>query len=170
MDPAGIESRILRLRGQYVILDWDLAAVYDVSTRALNQAIRRNRERFPKDFAFQLSKEEFASLRSQIVISKPGRGGRRRPPWVFTEHGAIMAGTLLRGWRAVELSVFVVCAFVRLRQLAGSHVEIATRLSALERRVAGHDEELKAMFAALRALVEPPGPERRRTGFKSSTR
>src|SRR5262245_30276753 len=125
------------------MLDRDLAAVFDVPTKVLNQALRRNRDRFTRDFVFRLTSEESRSLSSQIVTAKPGRGGHRHAPWAFTEHGAIMAATLLRGWRAVELSVFVVRVFVRLRR--GRGTEIAARLSALERKVTGHDEELKQM-------------------------
>ncbi len=167
MTGEDLESRILRVRGVHVMLDRDLAAVFNVATKVLNQTLRRNRERFPSDFVFQLTSEETRSLRSQIVTSK--RGGARHAPWAFTEHGAIMAATLLRGWRAVELSVFVVRAFVRLRNLAGTSSEVAARLSALERKVTGHDEELRAMFAALRALVEPARRPRRRIGFRSTS-
>ena len=162
---APIESQIRTIRGQSVMLDDDLARVYGVPTRALNQAVRRNRERFPDDFAFQLSQEEFDALRSQIVISKPGRGGRRYPPLAFTEHGAIMAASVLNSSRAVEMSVFVVRAFVRLRDFARTHVEIAGKLTALERKVAGHDEDLKRMFAAIRALLDPPAKPHRSIGF-----
>jgi hypothetical protein len=147
------------------MLDDDLARVYGVPTRALNQAVRRNGERFPRDFAFQLSQDEFDVLRSQTVISNPGRGGRRYPPWAFTEHGAIMAASVLNSPRAVEMSVFVVRAFVRLRDFARTHAEIAAKLSALERKVTGHDEDLKRMFAALRGLLEPPMKPSRPIGF-----
>jgi hypothetical protein len=163
---ARLEAQIHTIRGESVMLDVDLAAVYGVVTRVLNQAVRRNRERFPDDFAFQLSKEEFAALRSQAVISNPGRGGRRYAPWAFTEHGAIMAASVLNSPRAVEMSVFVVRAFVRLRDLARTHSELAAKLTALERKVAGHDEDLKQMFAALRALIDPPTKPRRAIGFE----
>jgi hypothetical protein len=161
-----LEARIQTIRGESVMLDDDLAAIYGVATRVLNQAVRRNRERFPEDFAFQLSKEEVAALRSQTVISKtPGRGGRRYAPWAFTEHGAIMAASVLNSPRAVEMSVFVVRAFVRLRDFARTHSELAAKLTALERKVAGHDEDLKQMFAALRALLDLPTRPRRAIGF-----
>lgn len=168
--PARLDSQIRLIRGQKVMLDGDLAQAYGVTTGALNQAVRRNRERFPEDFGFQLSLEEVAGLRSQIVISKPGRGGRRYLPWAFTEHGSIMAASMLSSPRAVEMSVFVVRAFVRLRSLTTDRADLAAKLAALERKVAGHDEELKQMFAALRALLSPPQPPRRRIGFAAGGR
>jgi hypothetical protein len=152
--PPNVESKILEIRGERVMLDTDLAGVYGVTTKALNQAIKRNADRFPEDFRFQLTTEEVDSLRSQTVTSKKGRGGRRYVPWVFTEHGALMAANVLNSPRAVEMSVFVVRAFVRLREYARGHTEIAKRLDSLEQKVAGHDEDLKQMFAALRSTSE----------------
>ena len=113
--PLHVESKILEIRGERVMLDADLADVYGVTTKALNQAVKRNLDRFPEDFKFQLTAEVAASLRSQTVTSKQGRGGRRYVPWAFTEHGALMAATVLNSPRAVEMSVFVVRAFVRRR-------------------------------------------------------
>ena len=158
-------EEIYDLRGQRVILDVDLARIYGVETRTLNQAIKRNAERFPKDFAFQLDTEEFANLKSQIVISSSGHGGRRSLPWAFTEHGAIMAASILNSPRALEMSVFVVRAFVRLRDLAKAHGDLAKQLAALELRVTGHDEDLSQVLDALRRLIEPPGKPRRSIGF-----
>lgn len=162
-----VAQEILDLRGQRVILDVDLARIYGVETRALNQAVKRNAERFPQDFAFQLAPEEFGVLKSQIVISKTGRGGRRSPPWAFTEHGAIMAASLLNSPRALEMSVFVVRAFVRLRDLARTHADLAQQLAALERRVTGHDEDLNQVLGALRQMLEPPVKARKSIGFGS---
>jgi ORF6N domain len=164
--PLRVESKILEIRGERVMLDADLADVYGVTTKALNQAVKRNLDRFPEDFKFQLTAEEAASLRSQTVTSKQGRGGRRYVPWAFTEHGALMAATVLNSPRAVEMSVFVVRAFVRLREFARGHTEIAKRLDALEQKVAGHDENLRDMFTALRALLTPSPRTRREIGFK----
>ena len=147
------------------MLDMDLAAAYGVLTKVLNQAVTRNSARFPSDFRFQLTAEEADSLRSQIVTSKTGRGGRRYLPWVFTEHGALMAATVLNSPRAVEMSVFVIRAFVRLRAYARGHVEIAKRLEALERRVTDHDGDLGEMFEALRALLAPSPRNTREIGF-----
>ncbi len=127
--PGGqIEDRIYTVRGKRVMLDADLARLYGVTTKRLNEQIRRNIERFPEDFAFQLTNHEFADLRSQNATSNeplPGRGGRRYQPWAFTEHGAIMAASVLNTPRAVEVSVFVVRAFVKLRELSATHKELA---------------------------------------------
>jgi hypothetical protein len=163
--PLHVESKILEIRGERVMLDADLADVYGVTTRALNQAVKRNEERFPQDFAFQLPPEEIANLKSQSVTSSSGHGGRRKPPWVFTEHGALMAATVLNSPRAVEMSVFVVRAFVRLREYARGHAEIAKRLDALEQKVTGHDEDLREMFDALRTLLTPSPRTEREIGF-----
>lgn len=160
-----LESRIHFIRGERVMLDVDLAAVYGVTTGGLNQAVKRNAQRFPADFAFQLMPEEVANLKSQSVISSSGHGGRRHLPWVFTEHGAIMAATVLNSTRAVEMSVFVVRAFVRLREMAGKHAELSARLTALERKVAGHDQGIREMFQAIRSLLQPPARPRRQIGF-----
>ncbi len=162
-----VAEEIHDLRGQRVILDIDLARIYGVETRTLNQAIKRNAERFPKDFAFQLDAEEFANLKSQIVISSSGHGGRRSLPWVFTEHGAIMAASMLNSPRALEMSVFVVRAFVRLRDIARTHADLAQQLAALELRVTGHDDDLKQVLGALRQLLEPPLKPPRSIGFGS---
>ncbi|HWN97367.1 MAG TPA: ORF6N domain-containing protein [Methylomirabilota bacterium] len=163
----GMDSRIHLIRGQRVMLDSDLAAVYGVSTKQLNQQLRRNRFRFPTDFAFQLSGEEFSALRSQIVTSKQGRGGRRYRPWVFTEHGAIMLASILNSERAVEMSVFVVRAFVRMREVLTSNRLLAAKLDELENRVGAHDEVIAKLVAAIRQLLEAPAEEKpkREIGF-----
>lgn len=170
--PLDVESKILEIRGENekVMLDADLADVYGVRTSAPNQAVKRNHERFPEDFAFQLRPEEIEDLKSQFVTSSSGHGGRRKPPWAFTEHGAIMAATVLSSARAVEMSVFVVRAFIRLRQFARGHAEISKRLDALEQKMAGHDEALQEMFAALRALLAQPGKPGHGIGFRSRRR
>ena len=160
-----VEPPIVEIRGKNVILDMDLAAAYGVLTKVLNQAVTRNPARFPADFRFQLTVEEAESLRSQIVTSKKGRGGRRYLPWVFTEHGALMAATVLNSPRAVQMSVFVIRAFVRLRVYARGHAEIAKRLEALEQRVTDHDESLGEMFQALRVLLAPSPRNVREIGF-----
>lgn len=159
--------RILTIRGAKIVLDADLAELYGVETSALNQAVRRNRERFPDDFFFQLSETEFEVLRSQIVISKMGSGGRRYRPWAFTEHGAIMAASVLKSRRAIEMSVFVVRAFIRLREFARSHGELATKLDLLERRIVGHDASIQELFRAIRVLLEPAARPARRIGFNA---
>ncbi|MBC7816399.1 MAG: ORF6N domain-containing protein, partial [Planctomycetaceae bacterium] len=160
-----IEPLIHEVRGQKVILDRDLAVLYGVETRTLNQAVRRNLDRFPADFLFQLTEAERDSLRSQIVISNIGRGGRRYLPYAFTEHGAFMAANLLNSPRAVEISVFVVRAFVKLRQLVLAHKDLAGKLDQLERKVGSHDEAIKQLVAAIRQLMAPPDPPKKEMGF-----
>jgi hypothetical protein len=160
-----IEGRIYTLRGKRVMLDSDLAALYGVTTKRLNEQVGRNAERFPEDFAFMATNQEVEALRSQIATSNDpprGRGGRRYQPRVFTEHGAIMAAAVLNSPRAVEVSVFVVRAFVKLRELAMAHKEIGQKLNELERKVAGHDEAIAGLIRAIRELMSPPEPKRKR--------
>lgn len=147
------------------MLDSDLAALYGVPTKVLNQAVKRNLDRFPKDFMFTLAPDEFAGLRSQIVTSSLGHGGRRHLPSVFTEHGVVMAASVLSSPLAVEVSVFVVRAFVKLRQLAMAHKDMAAKLDQLERKVVGHDESIRQLVAAIRQLMAPPKPKPKRMGF-----
>jgi len=167
--PVGqIEERILLIRGERVMLDADLAALYGVETKILVKAFKRNLSRFPPDFLFQLSKEEFACLRFQIGTSKKGRGGRRYRPYAFTEHGAIMAASVLNSERAVKVSVYVVRAFVKLREMLAAHKQLARKLAELERRLEGHDEQIASLVAAIRELMAPPpASRRRRIGFPS---
>jgi hypothetical protein len=160
---------ILTLRAIKVVLDEDLARLYGVTTAQLNQALKRNRLRFPKDFAFQLTQAECRNLRSQSVISSGAHGGRRTRPWVFTEHGAVMAASVLSTARAIDMSIFVVRAFLQLRDLAAPHRELATKLEELEQRVTGHDDELQAILIALREMIQPPSRQRRAIGFTSGT-
>ncbi|MBI3149634.1 MAG: ORF6N domain-containing protein [Betaproteobacteria bacterium] len=174
---ACIAQAIVVVRGQKVLLDSDLAALYGVQTRRLNEQVRRNLERFPEDFMFQLNDIEYAALISQLATSKPGRGGRRKLPLAFTEHGAIMAATVLNSPRAVEVSVYVVRAFVRLREALASNQELAAKLDALEQNTerlslqhetSSHNTrvQLKQVFEALRQLMAPPTePSKRSIGF-----
>jgi hypothetical protein len=148
-------------------LDRDLAELYDVSVKQLNQAVKRNRERFPPDFVFQLTEAEWNRLRSQFVTSKPTRGGRRYAPYAFTEHGAVMVATVLNSPRAVALSVLVVRAFVRLRGLITSHETLERRLDELERR---YDGQFDVVFQAIREILNPPDPPPTpRIGFSATT-
>ena len=172
-----IAQAIVVIRGLKVLLDENLAALYGVQTRRLNEQVRRNAERFPADFMFQLSREEYAALMSQFATSKPGRGGRRKLPLAFTEHGAIMAAAVLNSSRAVEVSIYVVRAFVRLREVLGSNQELAAKLDVLEQKTellslrhetfAGNTRgQLKQVFEALRQLMAPAvEPPRRPIGF-----
>jgi hypothetical protein len=136
----------------------------------LNEQAQRNAERFPNDFSFQLTQQEFAGLISQIAISKKRHGGRRKLPWVFTEHGALMLASVLNSPIAVESSVRVVRAFVLMREQMAAHKELALKLSELENRVSGHDEAIQNLFEAIRQLIEPPLPEnRKQIGFMRET-
>ena len=165
-----IESLILTIRGLRVMRDSDLAAIYGVKTNALNQALKRNLKRFPDDFAFQLSSEELECMMSQIVTSKNSRGGRRKLPWVFTEHGAIMLASVLNSQRAVEMSVSVVRAFVLMREQLTATKELAAKLADLEKQVGGHDAAINNLFEAIRQLIEPAvSEERKQIGFMRET-
>jgi len=155
-------TRLIQVvRGQKVIFDADLAQLYGVATKRLNEQVKRNTERFPEDFVFQLTKEEYAALRSQSATSNSGRGGRRYLPYAFTEHGAIMAANVLNSQRAIEISIFVVRAFVRLRRVLASHIELAKKLEELEQRVGEHDEAIRSLVAAIRQLMASPQSEER---------
>ena len=162
--PVPVEAKILTLRGLPVLLDADLAEAYAVTTKALNQAVKRNAERFPADFRFRLT----AAERDEVVTNCDHLARLRFSPtlpWAFTEHGALMAASVLSSPRAVEMSVFVVRAFVRLRGLARTHAELAKQLAALERRVTGHDDDLRQVLTALRELLAPPAKPRHKIGF-----
>ena len=166
-----IEPLILDIRGHKVMLDKDLAKLYGISTKRLNEQVGRNRKRFPEDFVFQIVPEEADSLRSQNATLKAGRGQHRKYlPYAFTEHGAIMAATVLNSPRAVEVSVFVVRAFVKLRHLALGHKELAAKLDELERKVAGHGDAIRQLVGAIRQLMAPPEEKpKRRFGFGRDT-
>jgi hypothetical protein len=156
-----IEHAIHWIRGQKVMLDSDLAAIYEVTTKRLLEQLKRNKNRFPSDFAFQLDAEEFAHLRSQNATSKNGRGGRRYLPWVFTEHGALMLASVLSSSVAIDASVRVVRAFIRLRELLLANKELAMKFNELERRMDKQDATIARLFEAIRQLLTPPTP-----GFK----
>lgn len=166
-----IESRILVLRGQRVVLDRDLAALYGVSTKRLNEQVRRNQTRFPEDFSFQLDRHEFANLRSQFATSSKAHGGQRYAPLAFTEHGALMAAQVINSPEAVNMSVHVVRAFVRLRQLMVNHKALSAQLTALESRVGAHDEQIAAIVETIRRLTTPDAPTHgRKMGFHPGNR
>lgn len=168
---ARIAQRIITIRAQRVLLDFDLAALYGVETRVLLQSVRRNRERFPPDLLVVLKNQDIAALRSQFVMSKrQGRGGRATIPWAFTEHGAIMAATVLNSRRAVEVCIYVVRAFVQVRESLIEHKTLGKRLdeleSKLERRLGVHDHAISEILDAIRQLTAPaPSTPRRGIGF-----
>lgn len=159
-----IERRILVLRGHNVMLDEDLATLYGVETSALNRAVKRNVERFPDDFMFQLEPEE--ALRCQIGISKK-QGGRRYLPYAFTEQGVAMLSSVLRSDRSVQVNIAIMRAFVRMREVMASHVDLARRLDELE---AAYDEQFEAVFDAIRMLMKEPDPPSKPIGFRPPTR
>ncbi len=160
--PDRIESAIYLIRDEKVMLDHDLAALYSVPTKVLVQAVKRNAARFPPDFMFRLSIDEFANLRSQIVTSS--WGGRRIPPYAFTEHGVAMLSTVLRSERAVAVNVEIMRTFVRLRRLLLSQEDMARKLGELEQR---YDRQFKVVFDAIRRIMTPDvPPKRRRIGFR----
>ena len=182
-----IESLILSVRNQKVILDADLAELYGVLTKVFNQAVKRNAERFPEDFMFQLTAQEWGNLKSQIVTSSleviqqervmsgtsqsatSSHGGRRNLPHAFTEHGAIMAATVLNSPEAVAMSVFVVRAFMQMREQLAANAAILKRLAEIDKTLLEHDSALRTIWARLQPLLEPPpDPPRRRIGFKKS--
>ena len=156
-----IESSIFLIRGQKVMLSRHLAALYEVEPRALVQAVKRNIERFPSDFMFQLTPEEFGNLKSQIVISSWG-GLRRASPYAFTEQGVAMLSSVLRSGRAVRVNIEIMRAFVKLREMLAMHKDLARKLEALERK---YDAQFKVVFDAIRQLMAPPQVKRRRIGF-----
>jgi len=157
-----IERQILLYRGQKVLLDVHLAALYGVTTKRLNEQVKRNRSRFPDDFTFQLTPDEVDTLRSQIATSKSGRGGRRYAPYVFTEQGVAMLSTVLNSERAIQVNIEIMRAFVRLRQLLASNDRLARKLEALEKK---YDAQFKVVFEAICQLMAPPEPKKRKIGF-----
>ena len=158
-----VERRILLIRGHKVMLDSHLAELYKLPTFRLNEAVKRNRQRFPQDFMFRLSAEETKSLTSQIAISKPGRGGRRTLPYVFTEQGVAMLSSVLNSERAIAVNIAIMRTFVRLRQILATHKELAERLNSMEQK---YDKQFKVVFDILRQLMEPlPEPPKEPMGF-----
>jgi len=159
-----IEQRILVLRGHNVMLDSDLAQLYGVTVGRLNEAVKRNEDRFPSDFTFQLTKPEFEHLKSQIAISSSKWGGRRHPPYAFTEQGVAMLSSVLRSKRAIEVNIAIMRTFVRLREMISSNKALARRLSDLEKK---YDGQFRVVFEAIRELMAEPAPKSRRIGFKT---
>ena len=153
-----VERRILLIRGHKVMLDVHLAELYGVSTKRLNEQVRRNLRRFPKDFMFRLSLKEAASLRSQIATSNGGRGGRRYAPHVFTEQGVAMLSSVLNSERAIQVNIAIMRAFLKLREVLATHSELARKLEMLERKCEGH---FRLVFDAIRRLMNPPARRRR---------
>jgi len=163
--PAGrVERRILLIRGKKVMLSPDLAELYEVAPRVLVQAVKRNRERFPGDFMFQLTKKEYANLKSQFVTSSWG-GVRRAAPYAFTEQGVAMLSSVLRCPRAVQVNIAIMRAFVKLREMLASHRDLARRLDDMEQK---YDAQFKVVFDAIRELMKPPPRPLRKIGFRTA--
>lgn len=159
---VNIEKKIILLRGQKVMLDSDLAALYEVETKALNRAVKRNRERFPDDFMFQLELHELTNLMFQFGTSSYGHGGRRKPAYAFTEQGVAMLSSVLRSPRAVSVNIEIMRAFVRIRQWLASNAELASKLAKLEKK---YDAQFRVVFDAIRELMRPQDPPRGKIGF-----
>ena len=160
-----IVSKIVFIRDEKVMLDRDLAELYGVETGALNRAVKRNTERFPEDFMFQVTGEEAEVLRCQTGISKPGRGGRRYLPYVFTEQGVAMLSSVLNSKRAIDVNIAIMRAFVHLRKMIASNNKLAQKLAELEQHLESHDEQIQAIFEAIRQLMAPPAKSRKKIGF-----
>ena len=161
-----IGKRIFIIRSQKVILDFHLAELYGVETKTLNKAVSRNLTRFPEDFMFRLTSEDWNSLRFQFGTSKTGHGGRRYLPFAFTEHGALMLASVLNSPKAVEASVYVIRAFVRLRELLVSHKDLAQKLKELESKIDGNSEQIRDIIGAINQLLLPTEKPKRQIGFK----
>ena len=169
--PDPVHGRILRIRGHRVILDADLARLYEVPTFRLNEAVKRNLVKFPEDFRFRLTKDELAHLISQIAISSVGHGGVRKLPWVFTEHGALMASNVLRSPRATQMAIYVVRAFIKQRETIATNTVILKRLAEVDKTLLEHDTALQVLWKRLQPLLSPPPDRpRRRIGFHSDNR
>jgi len=161
-----IERRIYLIRGQKVMIDFDLAELYGVPTRQLNQQVTRNKRRFPEDFMFRLTAKEAEALRSQIVISNVGRGGRRYLPRAFTEQGVAMLSTVLNSEQAIDVNIAIMRAFVRLRQMLETNEELNRKFTAVIRKLSTHDKYFRVVFDELKKLTEEPRPSGRQIGFK----
>ncbi|MFS8084614.1 MAG: ORF6N domain-containing protein [Acidobacteriota bacterium] len=160
-----IERRIYLIRGQKVMIDTDLAQLYGVPTYRPNEAVKRNRKRFPADFMFPLSKKEAESLTSQFAISKKGRGGRRTLPYAFTEQGVAMLSSVLNSERAIQVNIVIMRAFVKLRQILESNEELNRKFAAVIRKLAAHDKYFTVVFDELKKLTTQSTPTRRQIGF-----
>lgn len=163
-----ILTKIYIIRGQKVMIDKDLAELYNVETRVFNQAVRRNNLRFPEDFCFQLTKEEYESLRSQIVILETGRGKHSKfLPYAFTEQGVAMLSSILNSDLAIKVNIQIIRIFTRMREMLSTHKDILLKLEEIEKKVNAHDQEIQVIFEYLKQLLNPPNPPRRRIGFNA---
>ncbi len=164
--PEAIGQKIYLIRGHKVMIDRDLASLYKVPTGRLNEQVKRNKGRFPEDFMFQLTKKEYENWISQIAISNSEKMGLRRRPYAFTEHGVAMLASVLNSDKAIKISIHIIKAFVKLRNVISAHKELAYKLKELERKTEKHDTEIHAIFEAIRQLMKPPEQPKRRIGFR----
>lgn len=162
-----IERRIYTVRGMHIMLDADLAELYGVETKVFLQAVKRNQDRFPDDFMFQFSAEEFSDLRSHIVTSK--RGGRRYRPYAFTEQGVAMLSSVLRSERAVRVNIEIMRTFVQMRRFLGTHDELARNIGELQKKIKTHDREIALIFSTINSMLHPVTKKKRPIGFQSGT-
>jgi hypothetical protein len=164
-----VMNKIYLIRGQKVMLDRDLAELYGVTTGNLNLAVKRNKKRFPKDFIFQLTKEEFVALILQNAISKKqGRGGTRKLPYAFTEQGVSMLSGVLNSWIAIQVHIQIIRVFARMREILLTHKDILLQLEKIEKKLTGHDEDIALIFQYLKQLLNPPQAPRPKIGFRRS--
>lgn len=160
-----VEHKIYIIRGQRVMVDFDIARLYHVETKVLVQSMKRNIHRFPSDFSFQLTEGEFQSLRSQFVTSKIGRGGSRYLPYVFTEHGVAMLSAVLKSERAVQMSIFIVRAFIKMREVLATHTDLAHKIEEIERKQKEHGDQLSSVYSVVKRLINPPEGPKKKIGF-----
>ncbi len=165
-----IENKIYLIRGQKVMLDFNIAELYSIPTKRLKEQVRRNRKRFPEDFMFELTADEFSQLRSQIATSKTRRGGTRYKPFAFTEQGVAMLSSVLNSEQAIQVNIAIMRTFVKLRNLLTTHEDLKKKLNALERKYEKHDQQIKLVFDAIRELMEPPEKPKREIGFRVKER
>jgi phage regulator Rha-like protein len=163
---TALENKIYEIRNKKVMIDSDLAGLYGVETKRLKEAVRRNADRFPADFMFELTSEELESLRTQIASSKSGRGGLRYLPMAFTEQGVSMLSSVLNSKTAIQVNIQIIRVFTKMRELLFIHKDIMLQLQKLEKKVASHDEDIAMIFKCLKELLNPPQPPRRRIGFR----
>ncbi|WP_461788793.1 ORF6N domain-containing protein [Pedobacter sp.] len=161
-----VVNKIYEIRNQKVMLDRDLAELYNVETKRLNEQVRRNIDRFPDDFMFQLTESEWESLRSQFATSKAGRGGRTYLPYVFTEHGVLMLSSVLNSPQAIQVNIQIVRIFTRLRNLLSEHSELKLEIADIKKHLQNHDKNIELVFSYLDKLIDKENQPRKRIGFK----
>jgi len=163
-----IAQKIYLIRNKKVMLDFELAELYGVATKRLNEQVKRNIHKFPEEFMFKLSSDEWKTLRSQFATSNIGRGGKRYPPYAFTEHGTLQVANVLNSPKANEVSIFVIKAFLKFREVIYSHLELKKQIEKIESQLANHDEEITAIFKVIKELIQKPQKPKKEIGFHTS--